>query len=44
MGRSKDQKKFFNVKKVTHTLKTQVAVTTDEWVIHLSAPVGARTT
>ncbi|GGL12954.1 hypothetical protein GCM10010844_34630 [Deinococcus radiotolerans] len=26
VGRSKDQKKFFSVKKGTHTLKTQVAV------------------
>ena len=43
MGRPKDQKKFFSVKKGTHTLKTQVAVTPDGLVVHLSAPAGGRT-
>ncbi|MFC3601954.1 transposase family protein [Deinococcus soli (ex Cha et al. 2016)] len=43
VGRPKDQKKFFSVKKGTHTLKTQVAVTPDGLVVHLSAPAGGRT-
>lgn len=43
VGRPKDQKKFFSVKKGTHTLKTQVAVTPDGLVVHLSAPTGGRT-
>ena len=43
MGRPKDQKKFFSVKKGTHTLKTQVAVTPEGLVVHLSAPAGGRT-
>lgn len=43
VGRPKDQKKYFSVKKGTHTLKTQVAVTPDGLVVHLSAPAGGRT-
>ncbi|AFD27469.1 Transposase, IS4 (plasmid) [Deinococcus gobiensis I-0] len=43
VGRPKDQKKFFSVKKGTHTLKTQVAVTPEGLVVHLSAPAGAPT-
>jgi hypothetical protein len=43
VGRPKDQKKFFSVKKGTHTLKTQVAVTPNGLVVHLSAPAGGRT-
>ncbi|GGB79232.1 hypothetical protein GCM10008019_39320 [Deinococcus soli (ex Cha et al. 2016)] len=42
VGRPKDQKKFFS-KKGTHTLNTQVAVTPDGLVVHLSAPAGGRT-
>lgn len=42
-GRPKDQKKYYSVKKGTHTLKTQVAVTLDGLVVHLSAPAGGRT-
>jgi hypothetical protein len=43
VGRPKDQKKFFSVKKGTHTLKTQVTVTPEGLVVHLSAPAGGRT-
>lgn len=43
VGRPKDQKKYFSAKKGTHTLKTQVAVTSDGLVVHLSAPAGGRT-
>lgn len=43
VGRPKDQKKYFSVKKGTHALKTQVAVTPDGLVVHLSAPTGGRT-
>ena len=43
VGRPKDQKKYFSAKKGTHTLKTQVAVTPDGLVVHLSAPAGGRT-
>ena len=43
VGRPKDQKKYFSAKKGTHTLKTQVAVTPDGLIVHLSAPVGGRT-
>ncbi|WP_295815140.1 transposase family protein [uncultured Deinococcus sp.] len=43
VGRPKDQKQYFSVKKGTHTLKTQVAVTPDGLVVHLSAPAGGRT-
>lgn len=43
VGRPKDRKKYFSVKKGTHTLKTQVAVTPDGRILHLSAPAGGRT-
>lgn len=43
VGRPRDQKKFFSGKKGTHTLKTQVTVTPDGRVVHLSAPAGGRT-
>nr|WP_169331043.1 transposase family protein [Deinococcus gobiensis] len=43
VGRAKDQKKFFSTKKGTHTLKTQVAVTPDGQVVHLSATARGRT-
>lgn len=43
VGRPKDQKKFFSVKKGTHTLKTQVAVTPDGLIVHLSATASGRT-
>ena len=42
VGRPKDKKKFFSVKAGTHTLKTQVAVTPDGLIRHLSAPVPGR--
>lgn len=43
VGRPKDLKKFFGVKKGTHTLKTQVTVSPDGLVVHLSGPAGGRT-
>lgn len=43
VGQPKDQGGYFSVKKGTHTLKTQGAVTPDGLVVHLSAPTGGRT-
>lgn len=41
VGLPEDQKMFYSVKKGTHPLKTQVAVTPDELVVHLNATAVA---
>lgn len=41
-GRPVNKKKFYSVKAGTHTIKTQVAVTPDGLIRHLSAPVPGR--
>ena len=38
VGQLMEHKKFFNVKKGIHNLKTQVAVTPDSMVVHLKDP------
>ncbi|WP_264778887.1 transposase [Deinococcus aetherius] len=43
VGRPKDKKRFYSVKQGTHTLKTQVAVTPEGQVVHLSATASGRT-
>lgn len=43
VGRPKDKKRFYSVKKRTHTLKTQVAVTPEGQIVHLSATASGRT-
>lgn len=43
VGRPKDKKRFYSVKQGTHTLKTQVAVTPEGQIVHLSATAGGRT-
>ncbi|MBB6018768.1 hypothetical protein HNQ04_004049 [Deinococcus radiopugnans ATCC 19172] len=43
VGRPKDKTRFYSVKQGTHTLKTQVAVTPDGQIVHLSATASGRT-
>lgn len=43
VGRPKDKRRFYSVKQGTHTLKTQVAVTPDGQIVHLSATARGRT-
>lgn len=43
VGRPTDKKRFYSVKKRTHTLKTQVAVTPGEQIVHLNATASGRT-
>jgi len=43
VGRPKDKKRFYSVKHGTHTLKTQVAVTPEGQIVHLSATASGRT-
>jgi len=43
VGRPKDKKRFYSVKQGTHTLKTQVAVTPEGQIVHLSATASGRT-
>lgn len=42
VGRPKNKKRFYSTKKGTHTLKTQVAVTPEGQIIHLSATASGR--
>ena len=43
VGRPKDKTRFYSVKQGTHTLKTQVAVTPEGQIVHLSATARGRT-
>jgi len=43
VGRPRDKKQFYSVKQGTHTLKTQVAVTPEGQIVHLSATARGRT-
>lgn len=43
VGRPKDKTRFYSVKQGTHTLKTQVAVTPEGQIVHLSATASGRT-
>lgn len=43
VGRPKDKKRFYSVKQGAHTLKTQVAVTPEGQIVHLSATASGRT-
>lgn len=40
MGRPKDKRRFYSVKQGNHTLKTQVTVTPEGQIVHLSATAG----
>lgn len=42
IGRPKDKKRYYSAKKGRHTLKTQVAVTPEGQLIHLSATASGR--
>lgn len=42
VGRLKNKKRFYSVKQGTHTLKTQVAVTPEGQIAHLSAAASGR--
>ena len=42
VGRPKDTKKFYSAKKGTHPLKTQVTVTPEGQIVHLSATASGR--
>ncbi|WP_084047148.1 transposase family protein [Deinococcus hopiensis] len=42
VGRPKDKKKFYSAKKGTHTLKTQLTVTPEGQIVHLSATAPGR--
>lgn len=42
VGRPKDKKRFYSVKQGTHTLKTQVTVTPEGQIVHLSATASGR--
>lgn len=43
VGRPKDKKRFYSVKQGTHTLKTQLTVTPEGQIVHLSATASGRT-
>jgi len=43
VGRPRDKRKYYSAKKGTHTLKTQVAVTPEGQIVHLSATTSGRT-
>lgn len=43
MGRPKDKKRFYSVKQDTHPLRTQVAVTPEGQIVHLSATASGHT-
>lgn len=43
VGRPKDKRRFYSVKQGTHTLKTQVTVTPEGQIVHLSATARGRT-